>query len=203
VILLLAAYAGLLPHSSGDSSIPPSLQPNDKLLHFITFFALSLTFYWIIDTSRRRTLHLALVICTLALGVGSEAVQALIPNGRSFDPFDVLANVVGSLGAIGLCTWYHRRMLERRRKARFGALLEEAHEDVELGLNTRNAVTDIGSPQETGVTPARSLEQEIDNWDENAVDEWEEGDGDASGPNGAAAGIKASPGAEDPKKRSD
>jgi VanZ family protein len=205
VILLLAAYAGLLPHSSsGDSSIPPSLQPNDKFLHFITFFALSLTFYWIIDTSRRRTLHLALVVCTLALGVGSEAVQALIPNGRSFDPFDVLANVVGSLGAIGLCTWYHRRMLERRRKARFGALLEEAHEDVELGLNTRNAVTDIGSPQETGVTPVRTLEQEVDNWDENAVDEWEEGDdGDASGPNGAAAGSKASPGAEDAKKRSD
>ncbi|KAL1957980.1 hypothetical protein VTO42DRAFT_5372 [Malbranchea cinnamomea] len=212
VILLLAAYVGFLPHNEdGGSSIPPSLQPNDKFLHFITFFVLSMAFYWIIDTTRRRTLHLSVLVCTLILGVGSEIIQALIPNGRSFDPFDVLANVVGSLGAIGLCTWYHKRMLERRRKARFGALLEEAHEDVELGLSSVNEENHIG-PQETGVTTTtttRTLEQEVDNWDENAVDEWDEADDDVSGPQESTGPTKTSSGSkvhhepDDMKKRTD
>ena len=97
-------------------------------------------------------------------------MQALVPNGRSFDPFDILANVVGSLGAIGLCTWYHKRMLERRRKARFGALVGNTEEDVELGLANGT------SEQETGVTNAQSLEEEVDNWDENAEDNWDAAD---------------------------
>ncbi|KAI9929070.1 hypothetical protein ASPWEDRAFT_106129 [Aspergillus wentii DTO 134E9] len=172
-LIILAAYVGLLPHSTA-SAIPEKLQPNDKFLHLVTFFFLSIAFYWIPDTSRRRTLQLSLIVCTLALGVGSEIIQALLPNGRDFDAFDVLANVVGSLGAIGLCGWYHRRMLERRRKARFGALGDDP-EDVELGdrsgLTREDEHEDGGlGPQESGVM---SLEQEVDNWDENAVDNWD------------------------------
>ncbi|KAI9370103.1 hypothetical protein BJX61DRAFT_516730 [Aspergillus egyptiacus] len=172
-LLLLSAYIGLLPHSES-SSVPASLQPNDKLLHLVTFFFLSLIFYWIPDTSRRRTLHLTLVVCTLALGLGSEILQSILPNGRSFDPFDVLANVVGSLGAVGLCSWYHRRMLERRRKARFGSMGEGGEDDVELGMGSGNHDGDLGG-QESGVI---NLEHEVDNWDENAVDNWDTEDGD-------------------------
>lgn len=206
-LFLLASYIGFLPHDEG--SIPATLQPNDKFLHFITFFALSVAFYWVLDTTRRRTLHLSVLVCTVALGIGSEIAQALIPNGRSFDPFDILANIVGSLGAIGLCTWYHKRMLERRRKARFGALLEEAHEDVELGLSSTNEDNHIG-PQESGVTSTRTLEEEVDNWDENAVDEWDEAhDGDRSGANGTADASKprsestGNQESQDAKKRTD
>lgn len=196
-ILLLAAYFGLLPHNEpGKGTIPSSLQPNDKFLHFIAFFALSVAFYWIADTTRRRTLQLSLVVCTMVLGLGSEAAQALIPNGRAFDPFDVLANVVGSLGAIGMCTWYHKRMIERRRSARFGTILEEAHEDVELGLNSGNGENDLGR-QESGVTTTRTLEQEVDNWDENAVDEWDEAeDGEQPASGGGADGKAARPGSK-------
>ncbi|KAJ5674100.1 hypothetical protein N7462_009539 [Penicillium macrosclerotiorum] len=174
-LLILAAYVGLLPHSTS-SSIPTQLQPNDKFLHLITFFLLSVTFYWILDTSRRRTLHLTLIICTLGLGVGSEIVQGFLPNGRAFDPFDVLANLVGSLGAVGLCGWYHRRMLERRRQSRFG-MMEGGADDVELGVGVagRDSQDEEGlGPQETGVM---NLEQEVDNWDENAVDNWDTEDG--------------------------
>ncbi|KAL2367569.1 hypothetical protein RJ035_001456 [Blastomyces gilchristii] len=191
VLCLLSAYVGLLPNSDnatpgGDdknkspTSTRPSLQPNDKVLHLVTFFFLSLTFYWVLDTTRRRTLHLTIMVCTMGLGIGSEVLQALLPNGRSFDPFDVLANIVGSLGAVGLCTWYHKRMLERRRKARFGTGLDEVGDDVELGgVGVENGDHSGLGPQETGVTRApRTLEQEVDNWDENAVDNWEEGDDD-------------------------
>ncbi|KAJ5235555.1 uncharacterized protein N7469_004723 [Penicillium citrinum] len=174
-LLILAGYIGLLPHSTS-SSIPANLQPNDKFLHLITFFLLSVTFYWIVDTSRRRTLHLTLVVCTLGLGVGSEVFQGLLPNDRPFDPFDIVANVVGSLGAIGICGWYHRRMLERRRASRYGMVDGDGDDDVELGtgVGARSREEEGMGPQESGVT---NLEQEVDNWDENAVDNWDTEDG--------------------------
>ncbi|KAJ5799621.1 uncharacterized protein N7518_001689 [Penicillium psychrosexuale] len=169
-LLFLAGYIGLLPHSTS-STIPTKLQPNDKFLHLVTFFLLSVTFYWVLDTTRRRTLHVTLVVCTLGLGVGSEVVQGFLPNGRDFDIFDIVANVVGSVGAIGICNWYHRRMMERRRQSRYG-LTEEGTEDVELGGVSGNPRRDseVMGPQESGVM---SLEQEVDNWDENAVENWD------------------------------
>ncbi|CAI7668022.1 unnamed protein product [Penicillium discolor] len=168
-LLFLAGYIGLLPHSTS-STIPTQLQPNDKFLHLVTFFLLSVTFYWVLDTTRRRTLHVTLVVCTLGLGIGSEVVQGFLPNGRDFDIFDIVANVVGSVGAVGLCNWYHRRMMERRRQSRYG-MMEEGTEDVELGgVGNSRRDSEIMGPQESGVM---SLEQEVDNWDENAVETWD------------------------------
>lgn len=114
---------------------------------------------------------MTLLVCTLGLGAGSELVQGFLPNGRDFDPFDIVANVVGSVGAIGLCGWYHRRMMERRRQSRYG-LMNDGTEDVELGGVDGNSHrgSDVMGPQESGVM---SLEQEVDNWDENAVDNWD------------------------------
>lgn len=86
--------------------------------------------------------------------------------------------MVGSLAAIGLSGWYHKRMLERRRKNRFG-LMEGVTDDVELGVGVGgDSARDregLG-PQESGVM---SLEQEVDNWDENAEDNWDSEDGPA------------------------
>ncbi|KAL5334031.1 hypothetical protein BJX70DRAFT_35474 [Aspergillus crustosus] len=198
-LLILAAYIGLLPHSDSPT-VPAQYQPNDKLLHLITFFLLSLVFYWIPDTTRRRTLHLTLIVCTLALGVGSEILQGVLPNGRSFDPFDLLANIVGSLGAVGLCSWYHRRMLERRRKSRFGSLGENGAEDVELGLSPGHDEDGLGA-QESGVM---NIEQEVDNWDENAVDNWDTEDGDGpSNLTGATAADREDAKLVEGGKRSD
>lgn len=109
-------------------------QINDKILHFVTFFALTLTFYWILDSTRRRILNLTLLLVTAGLGVGSEALQSLLPNGRQFDPLAIAANIVGSLLALGLCTLYHNRMLDRRRRARYGIVPQDADDgDLELG----------------------------------------------------------------------
>lgn len=128
------------------------------------------------DTSRRRALHLTLLVCTLGLGLGSELLQSFLPNDRPFDPFDIVANGVGSLGAIGICGWYHRRMIDRRRKNRFG-LMEGSPDDVELGVGVGgddSRESEGLGPQESGVM---TLEQEVDNWDENAVDNWDTEDG--------------------------
>lgn len=59
-------------------------------------------------------------------------------------------------------------MLERKRQRKhYNAVPGEDTEDVELGEGQESGVTD---------TPARgrTLEEEVDNWDENAEDNWDE-----------------------------
>lgn len=230
--MLLAGYAGLSSLQLGDVI-------NDKLLHFVTFFLLTVAFYWIVDTSRRRTLNMALAVCTGGLGVGSEVLQAVLPdNGWVFDGMDIVANVLGSLAGLALCSWYHKRMLERKRHRKYSAVPgEEGHEgeegladtsivDIELGegTGTHSMVLHDGGDGEAGTsasanTPTTSvavatptsttagssaaaaavataaasptaargatLEEELDNWDENAVDQWDEDDaGDIGGGSG-------------------
>lgn len=72
-------------------------------------------------------------------------------------------------------------MLERRRHSRYGSVSADGGnaDDVELGVTGRHHDGDDDDdddlePQETGVT---SLQQEVDNWDENAVDNWDTEDG--------------------------
>lgn len=168
LLLLVAGYAGL-------TSIQLTQYVNDKVLHFGTFFLLTVVFYWIIDTNRRRTLNMTLVVCTLVLGVGSEFLQSFLPNDRTFDLYDIVANVLGSLAALGLCTWYHKRMLERRRQRKhYNAVPGEDEDDLELGEGHETGVTD--APART-----RTLEEQVDNWDENHVDDdWDEDDAPAS-----------------------
>ncbi|KAG5991928.1 hypothetical protein E4U52_003201 [Claviceps spartinae] len=127
---------------------------------------------------------MTLVVCTLCLGVGSEFVQSVLPNDREFDLYDIVANLVGSLAGLGLCSLYHKRMLERKRNQKaYNVVPGEDEEDVELraGQETGITVADVHSSQ------PRSLEEEVDNWDENATDEWDNEEGTASaGPDGSA-----------------
>ena len=208
ILFALSAFGGLLPHRSLPTPTAPFAQ-SDKVLHFFTCFALTLTFYFIFDTSRRRVLHLTLVVCTFGVGVGSEVVQGLLPNDRTFDPLDVLANIVGSLAALGLAILYHRRSAERRRRAKYSVLegnVPEGEEDVELGEGPGiRGVGESEPVQESGMnTVSKTVEEELDNWDENAEEEaWDEDD-DATTGDGAGAKItpaSSSVGDEDvPKK---
>ncbi|KAF4308672.1 VanZ-like protein [Botryosphaeria dothidea] len=170
VVCLLASAAGF-----GRSQLPQYKQ-SDKVLHFVTFFLITLCFYWIIETNRRRVIHLTLFVCPLAMGVGSEIIQGILPNDREFDPYDILANAVGSIAALLLCSWYHKRMLERKRRAKQYQVVPGEDVDVELGEN----VNEEG--QESGVVrEGMTVEEELDNWDENAEDNW-----DPEEPNGGA-----------------
>ncbi|KAG6056918.1 hypothetical protein E4U17_001840 [Claviceps sp. LM77 group G4] len=177
LLLMIAGYAGL-------SKLQLGGLVNDKVVHLITFFILTIVFYWIVDTNRRRTLNMTLVVCTLCLGVGSEFVQSILPNDREFDLYDIVANLVGSLAGLGLCSLYHKRMLERKRNQKaYNVVPGEDEEDVELraGQETGITVADVHSSQ------PRSLEEEVDNWDEHATDEWDNEEGMASaGPDGSA-----------------
>jgi VanZ family protein len=75
LLLVFSAAAGFSPP---DYKIP-SYKQSDKVLHFIAFFLLTLTFYWILETSRRKVLQITFTVCTLGLGCVSEVVQGLLP----------------------------------------------------------------------------------------------------------------------------
>ncbi|PCD41807.1 hypothetical protein AU210_004351 [Fusarium oxysporum f. sp. radicis-cucumerinum] len=148
LLLLIAAYAGL-------TSIQLGQYVNDKVLHFTTFFALTVVFYWVVDTNRRRVMNMTLVVCTIVLGIGSEFVQSFLDNGREFDLYDIIANVIGSLLGVGLCSWYHKRMLERKRRRRYSAVPGEEQGDVELGEGHESGTS----------TNTQALETNADNGD--------------------------------------
>lgn len=191
LLLLVAGYAGLTTLQLGQ-------YVNDKFLHFFTFFLLTVVFYWIVDTNRRRTLNMTLVVCTMVLGVGSEFVQSFLPNDRDFDLYDIVANVIGSLLGVALCTWYHKRMLERRRQRKlYNAVPGEDDADVELGEGHETGIIEDTSR-------SRTLEEEVDNWDENAVDNWDEDDTVEAPPSASAKGKAAETSdLGDAKKRTD
>lgn len=100
-------------------------------------------------------------------------------TGREFDFYDIAANVAGSLVGLGGCSWYHVRMLERRRvKKRYTAVPggdDDLGEDLELGEGV--------GVQQSGIAERgeRTLEEVVDNWDENGEDNWD-ADEDGEGP---------------------
>ncbi|KAF2827473.1 hypothetical protein CC86DRAFT_211530 [Ophiobolus disseminans] len=158
LLLFISAAAGFSPP---DYTIPTYKQ-SDKVLHFVAFFLITLTFYWILEASRRKVLQLTFTVCTLGLGCVSEVVQGLLPIHRDFDYYDIVANVLGSVSALALCNWYHKRMMERKRAARgYGAVPGDDELDVELGENVEG--------QESGVVRP-TVDEELERWDENAED---------------------------------
>ena len=105
--------------------------------------------------------------------MGSEVLQHLLPNGRSWDYVDVIANLMGELLALALCSWYHKRMLERKRQRKLQGygLVHGEDEDVELGESSH-------SGQELGVVREEDDDENGEAWDEiGGSDAGPEGDG--------------------------
>ena len=149
----------------GSTQVP---QVNQKALHFLAFFILTIAFYWILDTTRRRVLNFTLVVVTFGLGLGSEALQGLLPNGEQVDPLNLAANVLASLSALGLCTLYHKRMLDRRRRAKgYSTVPQDGEgEDLELGGQetgvTGEDVRDSSTDGEGRMTPSSGAEEGVE-----------------------------------------
>lgn len=78
-------------------------------------------------------------------------------------------------------------MLERKRLRRqYNAVPGEDDGDLELGEGV--GLQEEGVMSAAGNERSATLEEEVDNWDENAVDAWDEdeGDGDIGASNGKA-----------------
>jgi VanZ family protein len=74
--------------------------PSDKATHFAGYFLLSL---WFAGLARRRRYFLV-GVCLLALGGSLEIAQGLMHQGRTADWFDMLANTLGVVTALGVAT---------------------------------------------------------------------------------------------------
>lgn len=62
---------------------------------------MSLLFYWILESKYTwLARNSSFLICTIIGGIGSEYVQHYISPFRTFDYYDILVNVCGSLTAI-------------------------------------------------------------------------------------------------------
>ena len=107
-----------------------------------------------------------------SLGNSSSCSQN---NGREFDYLDIIANIFGSLAALGLCATYHKRMLERKRASKTYQVVPG---DEEAGIPEEVELDENMGHQETGVTaPGQretNIDEELENWDENATDDWDE-----------------------------
>ncbi|KAJ8607630.1 hypothetical protein MRB53_040149 [Persea americana] len=164
------------------------IQLNSRCLNSRYEHLSQICFYWILDTTRRRLVHLTLVVCTAGLSIGSEFIQGVLPdNGREFDPLDIMANVLGSVAALLLCSWYHKRMLERKRQNKHydivpGDDLGDGERDVELGEGIEAQETGvIHSDTHAGAVDdgKKTVTEELDGWDENAEDWDDDADGNA------------------------
>lgn len=113
VLLVCAVTGGSL------ISVPPPVSAillQDKLVHLLAYTALML---WFAQLFRHDLTRLLLALGFVALGVGIEYLQGMVPS-RQFDVFDMVANGSGVLLAWALSyTWVGRllpameRLLER------------------------------------------------------------------------------------------
>jgi hypothetical protein len=109
-------------------------------------------------------------------------------------------------------------MLERKRAARglYGAIPGEDIADADLELGEGLGGSGRLAPQESGIvpahiappaTPTKSLEAEVDGWDENQVDVWDEDEqitsGDGEGGKTPSASSAGGESADKGKKRAD
>ena len=130
-LALVVASLGFLYLGLADLKLP-----YDKAMHFGAFFLLTNLFYWSFDLPRRRMISVTFIVCTLLGGVISEIAQGYLAPTRQFDSKDIAANIAGSLIALGLSSFYHRRMLERRRNARYQRLRSSLDGEVEAQVGS-------------------------------------------------------------------
>lgn len=85
--------------------------PNeDKLAHVIMYLVMALLLGFVSKCKGRIAVPwLWLIIVPSAYGYLMEILQDLLPTGRLFDNFDIIANIVGSFAGTMLFYMFNRR----------------------------------------------------------------------------------------------
>ncbi|MDO5505065.1 MAG: VanZ family protein [Pseudoxanthomonas suwonensis] len=95
---IAAVVIGSMLPASDLQSLP---SVNDKLLHFLGYFALAAG---AVQLFARRSALLVACVAIGLLGIGLEWAQGAFASGRQMDPSDAVANCVGVLA--GLATQF-------------------------------------------------------------------------------------------------
>lgn len=128
----LYATLGLLPVLAILGFTPLALPINDKVLHFIAFALITITFFFSFDAGDWSwNARATAIICGCFGAVGSEFVQGLLPY-KQFDSFDIIANIAGHIlalsGSILVEIWLSRRS----ERAMYKSLSEDLEMNFEL-----------------------------------------------------------------------
>ncbi|MBC7885698.1 MAG: VanZ family protein [Saprospiraceae bacterium] len=70
----------------------------DKLVHVIFYFIFSIL--WSIGLKNKNSIKKFVLIFSVSFGILMEICQFYLSNGRSFELYDILANIIGSLGGV-------------------------------------------------------------------------------------------------------
>jgi hypothetical protein len=96
---ILIVILSLLPKSSLDVNHVKLFKGADKIVHFILYAVLM--FLWlrprILVNESKNTNSLIVIGCiySISLGIILEILQNYLEIGRSFDTFDIVANILG------------------------------------------------------------------------------------------------------------
>ncbi|GAA6055687.1 hypothetical protein JCM3770_001021 [Rhodotorula araucariae] len=134
VLSLLGFHPTLATHLA-----PPAVPFSDKVLHFVCFALATALFYacWVVEEHARRVWlwrHFkeiaTVLVCMLVGGIGSEVLQSLLPY-KTFQPGDVLANLLGSSLALALSHHFAREARRSAELRRLYTTLDQISDDDE------------------------------------------------------------------------
>ncbi|BGP43784.1 hypothetical protein JCM10450v2_007982 [Rhodotorula kratochvilovae] len=132
VLSLLGFHPTLATHLA-----PPDVPFSDKVLHFVCFGLATALFYacWVVEEHARRVWvwrHFkeiaTIVVCMLVGGIGSEILQSLLPY-KTFQPGDILANLLGSSLALALSHHFAREARRSAELRRLYTTLDQISDD--------------------------------------------------------------------------
>ena len=87
----------------------------DYLIHFLEYLSLAFLTYLAFAGSNFRITpvkYITLTACLIVFAIADESHQLFIP-GRTFNPRDLLSNILGVTGGLILCVFVFRRIAER------------------------------------------------------------------------------------------
>ena len=93
VLVAAATFVCLVPNG-----VPGTADINDKFMHSVGYFGLTLWFTGIYPRSRYWLIAISLV----AMGIAIEILQGAMHAGRNADPYDVVANSFGIAAGLAL-----------------------------------------------------------------------------------------------------
>lgn len=112
ILFLAVAIVSLVPRQY----IPPELGlfQLDKLIHLLMYFTLTFSCLWAFGNSRMKGKLLLLTVLVAIFGISMEIAQGILPLGRSFSGYDIIANTVGCV--LGAFFFLKRPVTERKFK---------------------------------------------------------------------------------------
>lgn len=93
--LSFIAFLSLMP-PDGLPDIP-LFRGADKLIHTCLYFGLTLLACWSMHAEIKHGWYYVIAIFSISWGVFMEVFQSMMHMGRSFDPYDILGNSVGTV----------------------------------------------------------------------------------------------------------